>query len=86
MQSTMRVSSRGGWCWFDQTGILGSLKYPPEYRVTRAPDHGEILLGEVNQKARIAYRPTAGFEGTDSFVIVNSMTNSVRTVAVTVVR
>ena len=86
LQTTMRMSSSGGWCWFDLWATFGSLKYVGSYEVTQAPAHGEILMGEANQRARIAYKPAAGFVGEDSFVIVNKMTNSHRPVAVTVVR
>jgi hypothetical protein len=86
LPTTMRMSSSGGWCWFDVTATFGSLKYVASYDVTRAPAHGEILMGAANQRARIAYKPAAGFVGEDSFVIVNRMTHSQRLVAVTVVR
>ena len=87
MQTTMRVSSRGGWCWFDVSATFGTIRYVGIYLVTRAPAHGEVLMGEVNnQKARIAYRPVPGFIGDDSFVIVNKTTNSERPVAITVVQ
>jgi hypothetical protein len=86
LQTIMRTSSSGGWCWFDVSATFGSLKYVGSYEVTQAPAHGEILMGEANQKARIAYKPATGFVGEDSFVIVNKMTHSERPVAVTVLR
>lgn len=86
VQTTMRLREDRGWCWFDVTGTNGSLKYVPQYVVARPPAHGEIVMGEINQRARIAYRPTSGFVGNDSFVIVNKMTHSERPVAVTVIR
>jgi hypothetical protein len=86
MQTTMQVGSAGGWCWFDVWGTLGSIRIVPQYNVKRAPTHGEIVMGEVNQKTRIAYRPASGFVGVDAFVIVNAMTNSERPVTVTVLK
>jgi hypothetical protein len=86
MQTTMRVSSGGGWCWFDVSATMNSIRIVATYTVTRAPAHGEVTMGEVNQKTRIAYRPVAGFVGDDNFVVVNKMTNSERSVAVTIVR
>jgi hypothetical protein len=86
LRTTMRTSNSGGWCWFDVWATFGSLKYVGSYEVTQAPAHGEILMGEANQKARIAYKPASGFVGEDSFVIVNKMTHSQRPVTVTVVR
>jgi hypothetical protein len=82
----MRMSGSGGWCWVDIWATMNSLKIVATYSVTRAPMHGEVLMGEVNQKMRIAYRPAAGFVGDDSFVIVNRMTNSERPIAVTVIQ
>jgi hypothetical protein len=38
-----------------------------------------------SQKARIAYKPASSFVGEDSFVMVNKMTHSQRSVVVTVV-
>jgi hypothetical protein len=85
-QTTMRVSSGGGWCWFDLWATKGSFRYVATFTVTRAPVHGEILMGEVNQNTRIAYKPVSGFIGHDSFVIVDKITNSERPVVITVVQ
>ena len=86
LPSTIRVSSKGGWCWLNMSATTqGGMVYAPMYTVSRAPAHGELLMGEVSQKTRIAYKPTAGFTGNDSFVIVNKTSNSERAVSVTVV-
>jgi hypothetical protein len=86
IQTTIRVSSGGGWCWVDISATMGTIRIVATYSLTHAPAHGEVLMGEVNQKMRIAYRPASGFVGDDSFVIVNRMTNSERPFAVTVVQ
>ncbi len=87
MQTTMRVSSSGGWCWLDLWTTMGSITYVGSYLITSPPTHGEILTGEVNRKARIAYKPVPGSSsGNDNFVIVNKMTHSERPVAVTIVQ
>ena len=86
METRLLASSGGGWCWFDISAPFGSVRYVATYSVTHAPAHGEILMGEVNQKARIAYMPVSGFTGGDSFVLVNEITHSEMPVAVTVVR
>lgn len=86
IQTTIRVSSGGGWCWVDISATMGTIRIVATYSLTHAPAHGEVLMGEVNQKMRIAYRPAAGFVGDDSFVIVNRMTNSERPIAVTVIQ
>jgi hypothetical protein len=83
-QTTMRMSSSGGWCWIELWAVRGSLKYVPTYEVTHAPTNGAVLMGEVNQKARIAYKPMPGFAGDDSFVIAEAMTHNERPVIVTV--
>ena len=86
METRLLASSSGGWCWFDVSATFGSVRYVATYSVTRAPTHGEVLMGEVNQKARIAYKPVSGFTGSDSFVLVNKITHSEMPVAVTVVQ
>jgi hypothetical protein len=86
MQSTIRVSSNGGWCWIELSATTGSMKYVPTYIVSKIPAHGEILMGEVNGRRRIAFRPVTGFVGDDSFVLVNQVSNSERAVTVTIVK
>jgi hypothetical protein len=84
-ETKMTVGNDGDWCWFSISGTTGSLFYAPTYRITRAPAHGEVMMGEVNHRARIAYRPAPGFTGEDGFDIANRVTNSERSVTVTVV-
>jgi hypothetical protein len=43
-------------------------------------------MGAVGMKGRIAYRPEAGFVGTDTYSIVNAMNNSERVFTITVNR
>jgi hypothetical protein len=83
-ETKMTVGNDGGWCWFSLTATKGSLIYAPTYRVTRAPSHGELMMGEVDHRMRIAYKPVPGFAGEDTFDIANPVTNSERTVTVTV--
>jgi hypothetical protein len=48
--------------------------------------HGQLLMGEVNKQARIAYQPTSGFAGEDSYHLVDTMNGLERAVTVTVRR
>lgn len=84
VQSTIQLNNDGGWCWFDFQGVQGTLRYAPTYRVSAVPTHGELTMGEVNKKTRVAYRPRPGFSGMDEFEIVNTMNNNPRRVIVTV--
>ncbi len=82
----MKMSNDGGWCWIDSAATHGSFQYVPTYRVAKAPAHGEVVTGAVGMKGRIAYRPKAGFVGTDTYSIVNAMNNSERVFTITVDR
>jgi hypothetical protein len=82
--STVRMSGDGGWCWINLWATQGSLQYIPKYRIAQAPAHGELVMGEVDKNARIAYRPAPGFVGVDTYTLMNTMNNSERVVTVTV--
>jgi hypothetical protein len=82
--TAIRMRSDGGWCWIDILATTEGLRYTPKYRVAQAPAHGELVMGEVDKKARIAYRPAPGFAGVDTYTLMNTMTNSERVVTVTV--
>jgi hypothetical protein len=84
--SQITMSGDGGWCWFNLTATNGSLQFVPTYRVAMAPAHGELAMGAVGQRARIAYRPVPGYTGDDTYTLANTVTNSERKVTVTVTR
>lgn len=70
--STMTVKSDGGWCWGDIHHILGhgaGWVTSHDLVVVSPPQHGQLLVGDVKAPdIRVAYRPVAGFAGSDSFV------------------
>jgi len=82
----IEMTNDGGWCWLSMWGTQGSLLYAPTYRVSRPPAHGDLLMGEVNKRRRIAYKPASGFVGEDTYTMVNVMNNLVLVVTVTVGR
>jgi hypothetical protein len=67
----MTLGNDGGWCWDDTFGTQYGKVVPAYYaRVTTAPQHGKVVIGEVSdRKIRIAYQPDAGFVGTDLLVV-----------------
>jgi hypothetical protein len=83
--SQIKMSNDGEWCWLTLWGTAkGTALYVPTFRVTQLPAHGEMLMGEVNNRARIAYRPAPGFVGVDAFTIVDRMSNIERAVTINV--
>jgi hypothetical protein len=80
------MTNDGGWCWMDLSATQGSLQYLPTYQVDKAPAHGQIVMGAVGMKARIAFKPEAGFVGTDTYTLTNTMSHTERVVTVTVNR
>jgi hypothetical protein len=80
------MSNDGGWCWMDLSATQGSLQYLPTYRVSKAPVHGQVVMGAVGMKARIAFKPEAGFAGSDTYTLMNTLNNSERVVTITITR
>jgi hypothetical protein len=72
--STIRMSNDGGWCWLSLWATHGSVAYVATFRLAEPPSHGEVLMGEVNKRARVAYKPAPGFTGEDTYTIVDTMT------------
>jgi len=82
--SKIEMKNDGGWCWINLSATNGSFQFVPSYHVTKSPAHGELVMGAVDKKARIAYRPVAGFVGVDTYTLMNTTTNSERVVMVSV--
>ena len=82
----MTMTNDGGWCWMDLSATQGSLQYLPTYQVDKAPAHGQVVMGAVGMKARIAFKPEAGFVGTDTYTLMNTLNHSEREVTITVAR
>jgi hypothetical protein len=84
--SEITVSSDGGWCWINLWATRGSLQYVPNFKIAQAPSHGELALGEVNKRERVAYRPKPGYIGEDAYILMDTTTNSERRVTISVVK
>ena len=82
--SKIEMKNDGGWCWINLFATNGSFQFVPSYHVTKPPAHGELVMGALDKKARIAYRPVAGFVGVDTYTLMNTTTNSERVVTVSV--
>jgi hypothetical protein len=84
--STIQMTN-DGWCWFDTTSLPNATAtFAAPLRVTRQPMHGQVTIeaSPVQGKTRVAYRPTPGFTGGDSFAVINETTNNERQVDVTI--
>jgi hypothetical protein len=82
--STITMSNDGGWCWLSLWANQGSMRYVPTFRVAQPPAHGQLVMGEVSNRARVAYRPAAGFAGEDRYRIIDTLNNAERAVTITV--
>jgi hypothetical protein len=78
----MKMSNEGGWC----CATRGSFQYVASYQITKAPEYGQVVMGEVNKRTRVAYKPDAGFVGEDRFTLMDTTMNSERLLTVTVDR
>ena len=84
--SKITMNNDGGWCWLSLWATHGSTLYVATFRVSQPPAHGQLLMGAVNGRARVAYQPTSGFAGEDSYHLVDTMNGLERAVTVTVRR
>jgi hypothetical protein len=80
------MTNDGGWCWFDSRYFVNTLRFAPTFRISQAPSHGQLVIGpdSSKEKTRVAYRPGAGFTGSDTFAVVDATLNLERRVQVTV--
>jgi hypothetical protein len=58
-----------GWCWITIRFRANKEPYIPPVSVTSPPAHGTVQIDTVDQRVRIAYRPAAGFVGSDDFEV-----------------
>lgn len=86
VSDTVTVSNDGNWCSWTRATILAGTSEPlgVPMRVTQQPAHGEITITVMAAATKIAYKPAAGFTGTDRFTLVNQKTNIERSTVVTV--
>jgi hypothetical protein len=82
--STMTMGNDGGWCWIAVQVTAFGTPSASVLQMRRAPSHGQLLIGRVGERSRVAYRPEPGFVGNDSFTVVNLTFNLERVVNVTV--
>lgn len=68
--ASIGVVNDGGWCAirYQVTMPNGSLT-TSEAIVTHPPAHGSTMVGTLDGKLRIAYRPAPGFTGEDTFSV-----------------
>ena len=86
VSDTVTMSNDGKWCWWTRATILAGNSQPQgvPMRVTQQPAHGEVEITVMADATKIAYKPAAGFTGTDRFMLVNQKTNIERATVVTV--
>jgi len=64
------MGNDGGWCSIGyQTQMPNGAPSVSEASVTKPPGHGEAMVGTLNGRLRIAYRPAPGFTGRDEFTV-----------------
>jgi hypothetical protein len=66
---TMIVSNDGGWCRLQFAQDLRGLVFVPNVRVTQEPAHGTVVAKKMQGRIGLAYRPVAGFTGSDHFAV-----------------
>jgi hypothetical protein len=81
---TIDMGNDGGWCWLLITRRFNGQPVQASGSVARPPSHGTIQIEPVNLQLRVAYRPSPGFAGTDTFEFIFSGTGQERTVPVQV--
>lgn len=64
------MGNDGGWCAIRyQMAMPNGSVTTSEAVVTRPPAHGSVVVGTLEGKLRIAYRPAPGFQGDDAFLV-----------------
>lgn len=66
VETTMKVSSDGGWCGLSVRN--GGQPYEAGLLKAR-PAHGKLLVHRVGGDTRMDYTPNFGFSGADSFTV-----------------
>ena len=61
------VGNDGGWCTIQAEAQWERQVYTADLQVTQPPAHGGVVVGSVNGKLRIAYRPAPNYVGPDGF-------------------
>ena len=66
----IEIQNDGGWCWASLRYTSNGKASVPGMRVETPPRSGKVLLGGVDGKIYIAYRPNENFAGMDRFVVL----------------
>jgi hypothetical protein len=86
VSSSLEMRNDGGWCGWLATAVMRSLLFAPTINLAVPPSHGQILIAPEGKGTRIAYKPSAGFVGTDTFTVSDPLTGIDRLVTVTVLQ
>ena len=65
----VRMGNDGGWCMLSFEAQWAGIDINGPLDVRTPPAHGEVVVGSLGGRDRIAYRPAPGFTGADAFVV-----------------
>ncbi len=68
-EGNILMSQDGGWCQLSNLFVFQDVVTVGTLSLANPPMHGEVRTGIVAQQLRIGYRPSAGFTGSDGFVV-----------------
>ena len=67
---TIRTGNDGGWCAIRFSyAVRGQIPVIAPLDLGTPPEHGQVALGTLNGRMRIAYRPAPGYAGPDRFTV-----------------
>ena len=69
--TVLTMSNDGGWCGDLRKTLRNNAAFGSPMHVTSPPSHGEISIHVYDDGTTVAYKPKAGFVGTDSFTVIN---------------
>jgi hypothetical protein len=84
--TAITMNNDGNPCWYIRHSTQSGRVFGVPMHLTRQPSHGAVEITVLDNGTRIAYRPIAGFTGTDEFSVINEMYNVDRPYTVTVSR
>ena len=65
----IRMGNDGGWCMIGFNVQWAGIDVDAPLSVRTPPAHGEVMVGSLAGRDRIAYRPAPGFTGSDAFSV-----------------
>ena len=66
-EGSIQMRNDGGWCSIRHQFNFNGAISTPEMTMLDPPSHGEVVLGALEGRIRLAYQPKPGFIGTDQF-------------------